>query len=221
MELHWHDHPLDGTPLVVQAGLGWSRHTCIPKDFMYFRDHFISKILSLDWKLFSFVLRAAIAYRYCTIKSHNGKSRRRRYKFQKSLQYEFVTSHCHLLRLHSRLHPWYPQQGRIHPVSLRGGGDFSNIWQSSLITGSLHKRDEVYVTTLLWQNNGRQNGLISRLLFSELYKIMVKRVTFVGFRGGDPPNRPPPLDPPLIHDASGQRDAAEQIAADRLPVFQR
>jgi len=24
-----------------------------------------------------------------------------------------------------------------------------------------------------------------------------------------------------IHDASGQRDAAEQIAADRLPVFQR
>ena len=26
---------------------------------------------------------------------------------------------------------------------------------------------------------------------------------------------------PCIHDASGQRDAAEQIAADRLPVFQR
>ena len=26
---------------------------------------------------------------------------------------------------------------------------------------------------------------------------------------------------PYIHDASGQRDAAEQIAADRLPVFQR
>ena len=27
------------------------------------------------------------------------------------------------------------------------------------------------------------------MLFSELYKIMVKRVTFVGFRGGDRPNR--------------------------------
>jgi len=26
---------------------------------------------------------------------------------------------------------------------------------------------------------------------------------------------------PCIHDASGQRDAAEQIPADRLPVFQR
>jgi len=27
--------------------------------------------------------------------------------------------------------------------------------------------------------------------FSELYKIMVKIVTFVGFRGGDRPNCPP------------------------------
>jgi len=75
-------------------------------------------------------LRAVIAYRYCTIKSHNGQSRCRQYKFQKSLQYEFVTSHWHLLRLHSFLHP-------------------------------------------------------------------------------------------CIHDASGQRGAAEQIAADRLLVFQR
>jgi len=46
-------------------------------------------------KLFSFVLRAAIAHRYCTIKSQNGKSLCRQYKFQKSLQYEFVTSHWH------------------------------------------------------------------------------------------------------------------------------
>jgi len=30
------------------------------------------------------------------------------------------------------------------------------------------------------------------MLFSELYKIFVKKVTFVGFRGGDRPNRPPP-----------------------------
>jgi len=41
------------------------------------------------------VLRAAIAYRYCTIKSHNGKSRCRQYMFRKSSQYGFVTSHWH------------------------------------------------------------------------------------------------------------------------------
>jgi len=35
------------------------------------------------------------------------------------------------------------------------------------------------------------------MLFSELYKIMVKKVTFVGFRGGDRPNRLS-LDPPLV-----------------------
>ena len=29
------------------------------------------------------------------------------------------------------------------------------------------------------------------MLFSELYKIMVNKVTFMGFRGGDRPNRPP------------------------------
>jgi len=29
------------------AGLGWSRHTSIPKGFMSYRDHFISAILSL------------------------------------------------------------------------------------------------------------------------------------------------------------------------------
>jgi len=38
---------LDGTQLVVLAGLGWSRHTYIPKGFIYYRDHFISTILSL------------------------------------------------------------------------------------------------------------------------------------------------------------------------------
>jgi len=52
-----------------------------------------------------------------------------------------------------------------------------------------------YFTKLLWQNNGRQNGLKSRMLFSELYKIMVKEVAFVGFSGDDRPNRPT-LDPP-------------------------
>jgi len=35
MEFRQHDHPLDGTQLVVLAGLGWSHHTCIPKGSMY------------------------------------------------------------------------------------------------------------------------------------------------------------------------------------------
>jgi len=52
------------------------------------------------------------------------------------------------------------------------------------------KRDEVHFTTLLWQSNGRQNGLISRMHFFELCEIMVDKVTFVGFRGGsDHPKR--------------------------------
>ena len=42
---------------------------------MYYRDHFIPKIISLIESYLA-ALRAAIAYRYCTIKSYNGKSRR-------------------------------------------------------------------------------------------------------------------------------------------------
>ena len=55
-------------------------------------------------------------------------------------------------------------------------------------------RDEVCFATLLWQNNGRQNGLISRMLSSQLYKIMVNKVTLVNFRGAIAPIVP--LDPP-------------------------
>jgi len=33
---------------------------------------------------------------------------------------------------------------------------------------------------------------MSRMLFSESYNIMVKKVSFVGSRGSDRPNRPPP-----------------------------
>ena len=71
---------------------------------MYYPDHFISKILSLIESYLD-VLHVAIAYRCCTIKPYNGKSRCRQYKFRKSLQYEFVTSQWHELRLHARLHP--------------------------------------------------------------------------------------------------------------------
>ena len=49
VELRQHDHPLEGAQLVVLAlaGPGWSCHTCIPKGFMYYRDHYIYKIISL------------------------------------------------------------------------------------------------------------------------------------------------------------------------------
>ena len=50
------------------------------------------------------------------------------------------------------------------------------------------KRDKVNFTTLLWQNNGRQNGLIPRMIFSELYKIMTNKVILLGFRGGGAPS---------------------------------
>jgi len=89
-------------------------------------------------------------------------------------------------------------QGWIQPVSLGGGGDFINVLQSSLITSWLLYAtwSIAYFTTLLWQNNEGPYGLILRMVLSELYKIMVKNVTFVSFRGSDRPNRPP-LDPPL------------------------
>jgi len=51
------------------------------------------------------------------------------------------------------------------------------------------KRDEVYFTTLLWQNNGWQNGLVLQMLFSELYTIMANRL-FRRFMGSDRLNRP-------------------------------
>jgi len=40
------------------GGLGWSQRTCIPKGFMYYRDHFISTILCLieGYLAFSYVL---------------------------------------------------------------------------------------------------------------------------------------------------------------------
>ena len=72
-------------------------------------------------------------------------------------------------------------------------GAISVIFGSQVSLWWVHycKRDEIYFTALVWQNDGWQNGAISRMLFSELYKIMVKKVTFVGIRGGDRPNRPP------------------------------
>ena len=84
---------------------------------------------------------------------------------------------------------WY--RGRIQPVSLGGAISVMFGIQVSL---RVHycKRHEVIFTTRLWQNNGRQNVLIiSRMLFSQLYEIMVHKVTFVGFRGMVAPIAPP------------------------------
>ena len=90
---------------------------------------------------------------------------------------------------------FFLNQGGFQPVSLRGA---ISIIFGSQVSWRVHycKRDEVYFTTLLWQNNRRQNGLILQMLFSELYKIMVNKVTFVGFRGAIAPVAP--LDPPLV-----------------------
>ena len=106
---------------------------------------------------------------------------------------------------------------RIHP-----GADPASTLRGtiSVIFGSqaslrLHygKRHEVYFTTLLWQNNRWLNGLISWMLFSELYKIFVKKVTFVGFRGGDRPNRPPPW---IRHCWSALADKINAIISDKV-----
>jgi len=76
---------------------------------------------------------------------------------------------------------WTHLRPRGDPDSTFGGGAISVIFDSQL--SSWVPYYEIYFTTLLRRNNGRQNGLISRMLFSELYKIMVKKVTLVGFRG--------------------------------------
>jgi len=86
-------------------------------------------------------------------------------------------------------------EGQIVGQRIRGGfSQWLRLWGISVVFGSgvslrvhYRKRDEVYFTTLLWQNNGRQNSLISWMLFSELYKIIVNTVTLAGFTGGIAP----------------------------------
>jgi len=52
----------------------------------------------------------------------------------------------------------------------------------------------VFCHKLLWQNNWRQNGLTSQMLFSQFFKIMVKKVAFVDVGGGSIA----PIAPPWI-----------------------
>jgi len=74
---------------------------------------------------------------------------------------------------------------------VRGAGTISVIFGSQVpLLVHYCERDEVCLTTLLWQNNGRQNGILLRMLFSEYY-IVMNKVTFLGFSGGDRPNRSP------------------------------
>ena len=59
------------------------------------------------------------------------------------------------------------------------GDDFSNIWPVKSHHGLTNVREKKDTSQrILRQDNGRQHGLISRMLFSELYKVMVKKVTF-------------------------------------------
>jgi len=48
---------------------------------------------------------------------------------------------------------------------------------------------------------------------SELYKIMVRKVTFVGFRGAVVPIAPPGLQDMPQHSTSGKKFASERVAA--------
>jgi len=58
-------------------------------------------------------------------------------------------------------------QGLIQPVRL--GWAISVIFGCQVsLTGHYRKSHEVNFTTLPWQNNGRQNDLISRMIFSQL-----------------------------------------------------
>jgi len=79
----------------------------------------------------------------------------------------------------------------VQPVRLWGGRISAIFGNQVSLRDHYHERVEVYFTTLQWQNNGRQNGLISRMLFSELHKVIGNEVTFVSLKGGDRPNRPP------------------------------
>ena len=95
------------------------------------------------------------------------------------------------IKMSERLELAHPTAAGADPASMvKEGERFSN----SQVSVRVHycKRDEVYFTTLLWQNSWGQNGLISGMLFSKLLKIMVNKVTFESFWWG---YRPPRIRP--------------------------
>ena len=105
------------------------------------------------------------------------------------------------------------------PANEFRGGAISVIFGSQ-VSLRIHfcKRDGVYLTTLLWQNSLRQNGLISRMLFSELHKIIVKKVTFVGFRGAIAPIASPWIRPCCSVTLLSSL-GSEEIYLDKVLVF--
>jgi len=77
------------------------------------------------------------------------------------------------------------KRGWIQPVSL--GGDFSDILQSSLITGSLlWEKWSILHNTAVTKQWTAKWPYISNAIF-RLVQMMVKRVAFVGLKEGDPP----------------------------------
>jgi len=54
------------------------------------------------------------------------------------------------------------------------------------------------------------------MLVFKLYKIMVNKVTFVGFRGGDRPNRPPWIHP--CYEVARKMKRCQRFVALHLPI---
>ena len=68
-------------------------------------------------------------------------------------------------------------QPRADPASEARGGRFQQYQVVKSHNSFVTVREmKAYFTTLLWQNIGRQNSLISHMLFSELYKMMEKKL---------------------------------------------
>jgi len=60
------------------------------------------------------------------------------------------------------------------------------------------------------------------MLFSELYKITANEVTFVGFRGGERPNRPyvdPPQPPAITSSTDGLFQPATDLKFPRIVLY--
>jgi len=62
-------------------------------------------------------------------------------------------------------------------------------------------------------------GIVFDMLFSELYKIMVNGVTFVGFRGSIAPIAP--LEPPLIAGINYFCRGSKALRVNMVTVFQQ
>jgi len=106
-----------------------------------------------------------------------------------SIVRSLATPQRHIITSPDTHRHWRPE---ADPASVIRSGAISVIFTSQVSWLRYCKRDEVLLTTILWQNSGRQNGLISRIislisLFSDFYEIMLNKVIFIGFRGAIAP----------------------------------